>query len=180
MTNVMIDLETWGTAPGSALRSVGATTFDPYGTVTGADFYLNIDEVSCLAAGLTKDPGTVMWWSDPKKREANAQLLVDPVPLVEVVIAFNDWWRRQRAIFPWGQGAGFDPVLWECACRAVRQDVPWKFWDARDTRTCYDMAQFNTKTIKRIGTYHNALDDAKHQAACVQASYRRVQIVRGN
>ena len=28
--NVMLDLETWGTAPGSALRSIGAVMFDPH------------------------------------------------------------------------------------------------------------------------------------------------------
>ena len=52
--DVMLDLETWGTMPGSALRSIGAITFDPYGNdgFVEASFYRNIDHVSCERAGL--------------------------------------------------------------------------------------------------------------------------------
>lgn len=174
LNNVMLDLETWGTCPGCAIRSIGAVTFDPYGTSTGDEFYLNIEDGSCAVVGLTKDPSTVAWWNQPDKKEARASLLVDPVPLREVAIAFNAWWRKARGIFLWSQGANFDEVLWAAALRAVDHAPPWKFYDARDTRTAYDMAQFNSKTVKRAGTYHNALDDAKHQVACVQAAYRRV------
>jgi hypothetical protein len=63
--HVMLDLETWGTSPGSALRSVGAVTFSPYGEpgFTEAAFYANIDRHSCVLAGMTIDPAIVDWWS---------------------------------------------------------------------------------------------------------------------
>lgn len=173
LNNVMLDLETWGTRPGCAIRSVGAVTFDPYGTSTGDEFYLNIDDASCASAKLHKDPDTVRWWSQ-QSREAQDSLLRDPVPLRKVAVAFCGWWRKSRGIFLWGQGANFDGVLWEHALRAVDHAPPWRFYDTRDTRTAYDMGQFDSRTIKRRGTYHNALDDAKHQVACVQAAYRKV------
>ena len=51
--HVMLDLESWGTLPGSALRSIGATTFSPYGDChTEKTFYANIDRESCECAGL--------------------------------------------------------------------------------------------------------------------------------
>jgi len=37
--HVMFDLETWGTTPGSALRSIGAVEFDPMGKDIGRTFY---------------------------------------------------------------------------------------------------------------------------------------------
>lgn len=177
--NVMMDLETWGTAPGAALRSIGAVFFDPYGTTTGEEFYLNISEDSCLRLGLHKDPDTVLWWQNQSK-EARQSLLHDPVPVEEVVIAFHEWFRKNKGMWIWSQGASFDVVLWEEVGRRLRNPAPWKFWDVRDTRTAYEMGRFDPRSIKRRGTYHNALDDAKHQAACVQAAYRRIQQVRSN
>lgn len=61
MTAVMLDLETWGTAPGSALRSIGACTFIPATGETPQTFYRNITRASCEAVGLAVDPETVKW-----------------------------------------------------------------------------------------------------------------------
>lgn len=165
MTHIMLDLETFGTKPGSVLRSIGAVCFSFDGTI-GETFYSNIDEKSCLDAGLTKDPGTVKWWSQ-QSAEAQASLLVNPWPLGNVVADFHNWYRANSGRTVWAQGANFDPALWEAAALAVKSPVPWKFYDVRDTRTVYDVGGLNTSTIKRAGTYHNALDDAKHQVRCV-------------
>lgn len=177
MNNVMLDLETWGLRPGAALRSIGAVQFDPYGTTTGDEFYLNIDDASCEKLDLHKEADTVQWWAK-QSQEAKAALQVDPVPIEEVVIAFHEFFKRVRGMWIWSQGAAFDVVLWEYIAHRLKNPVPWKFWDVRDTRTAYEMARFDSRTIKRRGTYHNALDDAKHQVACVQAAYRRIKQVQ--
>lgn len=169
----MLDLETFGTAPGSVIRSVGAVLFDPNSDRTGAEFYLNIEHDSCLKRGLTVDAATEAWWRR-QSRAAQDALLVDPKPLPEVVDEFAAWFRKSGGVFLWSQGANFDEVLWGYAIRSVGYKPPWKFSDARDTRTAYDLAGLNTYSIQRKGTYHNALDDAKHQARCVQMSYARV------
>ena len=70
--NCMLDFETWGTAPGSALRSIGAVMFDPHSDVIGETFYANFDDASCIAVGLVQDAQTVKWWSDPKQAGASA------------------------------------------------------------------------------------------------------------
>jgi len=57
----MVDLETWGTQPGSMLRSLGAVVFDPMTGELGEAFYTNIDEASQEAVGLKKDARTVQW-----------------------------------------------------------------------------------------------------------------------
>lgn len=173
--NCMLDLETWGTAPGAALRSIGAVMFDPHSDAFGENFYANIADASCAAAGLVQDASTVEWWAKPDKVRANAMLATEQRTLTEVAEAFDAWWRRQRAIFVWSQGSNFDNVLWEAAMRAIGRRVPWKFYDTRDTRTAYDLSQFDSRTVRRQGTYHNALDDARHQAICVQRAYAKVE-----
>lgn len=175
MKHVMFDLETFGTAPGSVLRSIGAVGFDPEGEGYEDGYYANIDRASCEAIGLLVDPPTEKWWAE-QSREAEEQLTRHQKPISDVVGEFHAWFRKTGAEYIWCQGANFDSVLWEAAAKAVgHKFMPWKFWNVRDTRTIYHMLRFNDKTIKRAGTYHNALDDAKHQVACVQAAMRQIK-----
>ncbi len=172
--NVMKDLETYGTFAGCAVRSIGAVMFDPYGTGHGEEFYMNIDDQSCLDAGLVQDPSTLAWWSKPEQAKAATVFAKDPRPLKEVGEAFNAWWRKNRGVFVWSQGANFDQPIWEAAMRAVGLGTPWRFWDSRCTRTAYDMGRFNNKGVRMRGVAHFALDDAKHQVVCVQGAYANV------
>lgn len=173
MVHLMLDLETWGTLPGSALRSIGACIFNPNGGDIGNEFYANIDRLSCGVAGLLVDPRTEQWWSE-QSPEAQTALEVDPKPIAMVVERFSAFCSAARVEYVWSQGSNFDSVLWEAACRGCGRQAPWKFYNTRDTRTAYDMAGLDTRTIQRVGTHHNALEDARHQARCVQAAYARI------
>lgn len=172
MTHVMLDLETFGTKAGSVLRSIGAVIFDPRGEGTGDEFYYNIDRESCERIGLTVDRDTEEWWAR-QSREARDSLLVNPQPIGVVIMEFHSWFTRLGGEKIWCQGANFDAVLWESVCAAAQIRVPWKFWNVRDTRTVYEMFRFDPKSLPRAGTYHNALDDAKYQAECVQKAIKR-------
>lgn len=175
MNDVMLDLETWGTRPGSAIRSVGAVLFDPETNATGPTFYCNVTDSSCEAAGLTRDADTVRFW-DRASSEARAAFAENPQDLREVVGMFNRWWSKCAGYYVWSQGANFDEPLWSAACRAAGNAAPWKFWNSRCTRTIYAAAGLNFNAQKREGTHHNALEDALHQVRCVQRSYA---IIRG-
>lgn len=164
----MLDLETWGTKAGAALRSIGAVAFGLAGGL-GAEFYRNIDRQTCLDVGLVVDPATEKWWQGQNQAAQDA-LLVDCRPLDEVAREFSQWFRAQGGECVWSQGANFDGVLWEAASLAVGRSVPWRFYNTRDTRTVYDVCGFDARSLPRAGTYHNALDDAKHQARCIQAA----------
>jgi hypothetical protein len=172
MKDLMIDLETFGNAQGSVIRSVGALVFDRYSDRVGAEFYMNIDEASCLERGLTKDPETVAWWETQPKAARDA-LLVDPRPMDEVASAFCAWYDRQPGLKAiWSQGGNYDEPLWSWFLKAAGcKRVPWKFWESRCTRTIYDASGFNIYSVKRAGTHHNALEDCRHQVICVQRSF---------
>lgn len=172
MQDVMLDLETFGTRPGCVIRSIGAVFFDLKGN-TGAEFYVNLDKQSCLDAGLFIDPATEAWWASQSKAARDA-LLTNPVPLADGLREFAAWFRQNGGVRVWSQGANFDEPLIQVAAHAARVPMPWKFWDSRCTRTFYEGCGFDPRTLPRAGTYHNALDDAKYQVACVQAARAKV------
>ena len=118
MTHVMIDMETWGVRPGSALRSLGAVVFDPKTGALGKTFYANIDDESCARAGLTQDQSTIDWWAQ-QSAEAREALAVNPRSLLEVLVDFRDWFEGVGGECVWSHGATFDAVLLESAYRAL-------------------------------------------------------------
>lgn len=169
--HLMLDLETWGTRPGSAIRSIGAVMFDLDGKV-GETFYRNISRQSCLDVGLVVDPATEKWWSE-QSVAARAALEPNQKPLRQAAAEFTTWARQQGAKFIWGHGASFDPPLWEAASAAVNVDLPWSFWNIRDTRTVHHLFDYDTREKVRRGVYHNALDDALYQVEGVVAALRK-------
>jgi 3' exoribonuclease, RNase T-like len=180
VVDVMMDLETLGTRPGSAIRSVGAVVFDPHGDDLGDIFSRNITAMSCWIAGLAVDRATLDWW-DKQSRDARDAARVDQRPLAEVVREFHAWLRGQgdpRSLRVWCHGANFDEPLWQCAAHASGEGgPPWSFWNVRCTRTLHATAGFNPKSIPREGVHHSAAADAAYQARCVQAAHR---IIRDN
>jgi hypothetical protein len=179
MINKMVDLETWGKRAGCAIRSIGAVSFDPYGKAGqfGAEFYVNIDRQSCEDVGLVVDKSTEEWWAK-QGVAAQAALIPDQRPVKEAVAEFREWFVKQKGIFIWSQGAGFDePILRAVmeACGVSDKQMPWKFWDVRDTRTAYDICGFSPFSVKRVGTAHHALHDARHQVICVQRAHANLK-----
>jgi hypothetical protein len=165
----MLDLETFGTKPGSVIRSIGAVQFDPRIGI-GKEFYNNITEEDQIAYGATKDQSTVNWW-ESQSQESQDAFADNQVSLKMAVNSFANFFKDNGLQFVWAQGSAFDCTLWEHSCSFVGVNAPWKFWNTRDTRTAYQMTGFNTKSISRQGTYHNALDDAKHQVRCIYKCY---------
>lgn len=180
MSHVMFDLETWGTWPGCALRSIGAVVFDPMGKSEAVafmePFYRNINRESCIVFGLRIEPDTAAWW-DQQSPEAVAALQDDQRNILDVVREFHDWLREANCEFIWCHGANFDEPIWQGVCKQIskytsQSVLPWKYWNVRCTRTLYWAAQFDPKTIERKGVTHNALDDAIYQAQCAQAAMK--------
>tara|TARA_R110000823_G_scaffold115491_12_gene238202 strand:+ start:323 stop:901 length:579 start_codon:yes stop_codon:yes gene_type:complete len=185
MTHIMIDLETMGTKPNSAILSIGAIKFDPTivqneEEIMGNDvFYANVDLESCLKAGLTVEGGTFYWWLNQSKDAQRGLTALDPVSLesalFDTVNGLTSWispnWQDNNS-YVWSHGAGFDIPILGTAYAAFDKPAPWKFWNARDTRTLFDLGdQLGMKKLKLDGTAHNALDDAVFQARKAQEAY---------
>jgi hypothetical protein len=170
MKHVMIDLETYGTSPGCVLRSLGAVEFCPDLGI-GKEFYCNFQYEDQQTKGAFIHLDTKTWW-EKQSQKAQDDLLIDQKPFYSAIKEFCAFFK---GTYVWSQGSTFDISILEHSMSLFHIKPPWKFWDIRDTRTAYHMAKFDTRSIKRQGTYHNALDDAKHQASCVIESYRKLK-----
>lgn len=158
--NVMIDLETLGTSPDSVILAIGAVKFN--GLTIVDEFYEVIDPQSCIDAGLKVDVSTVMWWMQ-QGEEARSAFKRPGYPLVNTLAGFTAWLGADdKGHKVWGNGADFDNAMLQMAYKKAGQMQPWKFWDNR----CYRTMKALRPDIKmqRVGTHHNALDDAKDQA----------------
>lgn len=166
MKDVMVDLETLGTVPGCVLLSIGAVAFNPRnGDVDEQGFYTAIKISGQEDAGLHICPRTQAWWDDqsPEARKVfddpGAQLLG------EALLAFNRYLYNFGAdVRLWGNGADFDNALLSAAYRAANVSPHVKPYNGRCYRTLKNLAP-HIKMEKRHGTHHNALDDARSQAA---------------
>lgn len=158
--HAMIDLETLGTGPSSAILSLGAVVFDINGL--GNEFYEVIELESCIKAGLQIDANTVMWWMQQADEARETFNNPRSLSITTVLSVFSDWVRRNNIKYIWGNGSAFDNVILANAYKACDINVPWKYADDRCYRTLRGLyPQIKTE---RVGTYHNALDDAKSQA----------------
>jgi len=162
MNNIMLDLETLGNGSDAAMLAIGAVKFDVYDGL-GEEFYLIIDPQTCVDAGLKIDASTVMWWM---KQSHEARLAFNDqskmVPLIGALLDFSNWVGDKKNSLIWGNGANFDNVILSNAYKATGMVQPWPYWGDR----CYRTIAALKKDIKlnRVGTHHNALDDAKTQA----------------
>ena len=159
MKHVMVDLETLGNGNDAVIISIGAVAFDVDAGL-GDEFYMNVDPQSCVDAGLKMDVSTVMWWMQ-QSDEARAAFETKGQPLELVLATFSEWFPEGATL--WGNGATFDNVILGSAYRAIGVKQPWEFWNDRCYRTLKNL--WPDSKLARIGAHHNALDDARSQAA---------------
>ena len=165
--HVMIDIETAGTAPGSAILQIGATVFSCNSEEPLAipNFYASISLDSCLAAGLTTDPATLAWW-DKQDQGIRARVFGSNQKLADVLDAFYLWFYQSPATsIVWGNGANFDITLLECAFKSCKVPIPWHYRNVRCYRTVTAMFPLPQQfTVPSNPQKHTALADACYQA----------------
>ena len=178
MTDVMIDLETWGSVPGCAIRSIGAIAFD----VSAAEFghvHCNVTLASCLDVGLHVDAKTEHWWARQSDEAQLALVRPHPINLRSALAWLSGWIASYGSPEVWSHGASFDVPVLACAYRACGIRAPWDYRRVRDTRTLYALTGFDPKSVPFEGTRHSALDDARHQVRCVRAAFSAIGNVLG-
>lgn len=176
MSDVMIDLETLGRRAGCAVLSIGAVEFCPRRGL-GKELYVVINRPSQRELGLHEDPETLKWWLS--QTEAARQVLEDAedkkaVTLDKALAQLTTFLTPLglRRVKIWGNGGDFDNAILTNLYAAIGQNVPWDFWNNRCYRTLKNLVP--SEKLKREGTYHNALDDAKTQAMHAVELMRRL------
>lgn len=162
-THVMLDLETMGKGPDAAIAAIGACTFDIAAGKIGTTYYNRVDLASAVSAGGVIDASTVTWWLQ-QDDEARAEIAREGgMHIAEALQSFEAWMARHtHDAEVWGNGANFDNVILRNAYARNGTPAPWAWWNDRCYRTV--KALNRGVPMERLGTHHNALDDAISQA----------------
>lgn len=165
ITDVMIDLETLGTLPGSGIISIGAVAFN---LLEPEDQWIKfscspISRASCKIVGLTEDPDTLRWWDtvDPLAQEVFKKSSLGCKKMIwEALTEFSLFLPWDVNI--WGNGADFDNPLLTVAYYKCGKALPWKYKNNRCYRTLKNLFP-EIEAPAGTGIKHTALDDALYQ-----------------
>lgn len=180
---VSIDLETLGTSADSKILSIGVHAVCAE-TGQVARFYSGCSIAS--QPNRTASASTMAWW-EGQSAEARKALDYARTPecstLQEALSDLSRWLGKlgeTHNVYVWGNGSDFDIAMLNHAYKQISDFVPWNFRNSRDMRTLYDITLrfgMDIKTAtKRVGTHHNALDDAQFQADVIMESLRQIDL----
>ncbi len=171
MENVMLDLETMGTAATSAIVAIGAVRFDSDLGITDK-FYTVVDLESSIKKGFDIDGSTVKWWMK-QKDAARKEIFGKGIPIKQALIQFQEWLGTGN-IQVWGNGSDFDNTIMANAFRKFGVNKPWEYRFNRCYRTM--VASFPSIDVAKVGTAHNAVDDAEYQANYLMALVEKYKL----
>ncbi len=168
--HAMIDMETLDVRPSTSVLTVGGVKFNPLDSSEPNDeFYYKLD---LEQPNRTVNDSTIEWWGqqDPKIMEdafseegrVDQDVFLDSLP---------KWMVGVDVL--WGHGYGFDITIIEDMLRQRGKNIPWQFWQVRDSRTLFSMAKTDPRKAMQ-SDLHNALADAYFQAKGVQMVYKEL------
>lgn len=177
----MLDLETASTRPDAAILSIAIAPFNPDATQPAPEvntFYEVINFVSCFLEGDHIDEDTQRWWMRQDAAAKMELLTYQGSPVRKVISdAYNYlcYLAEQYELVVWSQGIDFDFPIFEHAIKKYvdPNELPYKYWNKRDVRTVLRWHDIDCRSIERMGTAHNALDDCLTQIKNVQAAYAK-------
>lgn len=169
--NIMCDLETLGLANDAIILSVGLVVFDASGVLS--TYYAKLDVEEQRRLGRTTTLSTMEWWEN---QTPEARSVLDPSqPAVSVTEALNTvdaLFQSYPEAYIWGNDTLFDVGKLASLYASAGRQAPWPYWSPRCYRTLYGSLRnaFGCRygvmadEAPRVGTYHNALDDALTQS----------------
>lgn len=179
---VSIDLETAGLTPNAPILSIGAVRFRKDGVPLPGpehEFQVTID----LKGQAAIDPSTFYWWLK-QSDEARAAVLEGEggLSLGNALRALWQWMQADSEVV--GRESSFTGELWirgdrdscwlEEAHKREGIKQGYRFNKVRDQRTLVEFAEARGLVMPhRSGVAHDALEDARYQAECLQAIFQR-------
>ena len=165
MKHVMLDLETLGHGPDAVIVAIGAVLFDFENDSVNDSWYTIIDPVSCVGYKLTMTPETVCWWLQQSDEARKIFSSTSKLDLRMALRLFSAWIKEHDPVGVWGNGADFDNVIINSSYMAIKEPLPWKFYQNRCFRTMKSLFKVQ---LERFGVHHNAVDDAAYQVAVLK------------
>jgi DNA polymerase III epsilon subunit-like protein len=165
---VMIDIETTGKTPGCNVLSIGATTF--FDTEAPQGFYEKI-KWDPLNPDFSDETDTMAWWRNQKQEVAH-EAFSGTSYYIDVLRDLSHYIQMVRGKYCdfliYANGAAFDFPTLEYAFKATGIAIPWQYYE----RQCYSTLKQHFPRVPKPrfnGDKHNALSDARNQAAHCEA-----------
>lgn len=158
----MIDLETLGVASDSVILSIGAVKFNMYPFIILDRFHVGLDTEEQEKKGRRAYSNTCFWWmqqNQDAREKINKIYKQHPIEVLGGLQKFigND------CSSVWGNGAMFDNALVLSLAESFSCQRPWSYKLDCCYRTMKNIYP-NVAPPERVGTHHDALDDAEFQA----------------
>lgn len=176
----MIDMETIGTDSDATIVQIGLVAFDPN---TVGKFHSKANITVDINQGRRIDPNTLKWWLN-ENPELFAKLVTAPgsVTLPEALLKVSMFYNAANSKEVWANSPSFDVAILNSAYRKHTLRSPFHFRGERDYRTMVNVLGISLGEVKErcmglgiVGTVHNALDDAIHQAVGIQLCYEKMK-----
>ena len=154
--HVVVDIETLGTIPGAPIVQIAAVAF----ALGASEDEWELFEVKVDVRSLIYKDGISF---DTLVDEVFGE--AERLDTASALNSFHRWLGFTHTKTLWGNGAAFDNELLKAALLqycCIRE--PWNFRIDRCFRTVKNLYKEQVPEPHFIGTKHNALDDAMHQA----------------
>lgn len=183
--HLMVDLETTSTDTNNTfILTIGAIVFNMNNSIdensqknNEKEFYRRIDLSSCY--DLEVDILTIEWWMKQSGEARQEAFLEKPrYPLIDVLKEFILFCNQNDITYVWSHGKDFDVVVLQNLFKKYKLKCPWKFYNSRDTRTVYHIADIDYNKINIPGIddiKHHALFDCKRQILALNLSYSKLK-----
>lgn len=183
--DLSVDCETLGKDYDAPVIAIGARFFDKGTGKLFSKFYVELALNSLFSQwqrNFRVDPDTIRWWINQSERAKKVfeKEDKDKKTVATALLEFNQWIikeSRPGTLKVWCNGPSQDATWIEHAYTVGGHGLalPWAFNRPRDMRTITDLAQelvgWDWKTVKAVGTAHNAVDDADYQANCISSAF---------
>jgi DNA polymerase III epsilon subunit-like protein len=158
--HIVLDFETLGNRPDTAVLSLGAVFFDVNGIIKQKEWFFQVQGQLENNRSVTAD--TIAWWMNQggKAKTVFERSKTEGITIRDFIPQFLEF-ANFKGVRAWGNGATFDISIIENIFHQTRSKLPWQYYHAR----CYRTMKPLFKSQKEFeGVKHNALDDAIFQA----------------
>jgi len=176
--DVVVDLETLGTAEDAAILQIGCVipvfSYSKLPNQPDKFFEATIAYEHAIGSEFSKDPDTLDWW-EKQSSEARKSVFSGQDSYEDAFGKLRDWMLSIKAqgfeIRLWGNGPEFDNRILDYALRCYNITNLWGFRDNHSMRTAQLFFPQYKKWLEKTGEKyikHTALGDAMYEAEILE------------
>lgn len=165
--HAMLDIETLGTKPNSAVLSAGVVFFDPKTGTTHEQKMFLFDPKQ--QPNRPVDFTTMKWWMMQTQAAREHWYKAKFENIHKELVEFVNFCKTHKSLTWWGCSPAFDQIIMESLLESRGVKVPWIFWKWRDVRTIKDFLKDKSAVNSNA---HDPVADCHAQIILVNRFYQ--------